>query len=110
VYFIVLLLSSLTLPVFYNYLDRSAFSACLQEFSAFKKLVLAAHHLNDTLEPFIFVACDVNGDCQPNQAAVAAAFRGVFDNDATSLIVDTQRGGVKVQIIANGSIERVDTP
>tara|TARA_B100000929_G_C15496065_1_gene416017 strand:- start:883 stop:1245 length:363 start_codon:yes stop_codon:yes gene_type:complete len=108
--FIMAVLSGLGFPHYLQYLDRSAFGACQQVLGVFKTRVLATDNLGDAFEPFSFMTCGVNGDGQPNQAAVAAAFRGVLDNDATSLIVDTQRDGVKVQIMANGSIERVDTP
>jgi len=107
---IVATLSVVSLPPYLAYLDRSAFGACQQELGVFKTRVLATDNLNDALEPFSFMACGVNGDGQPNQAAVAAAFRGVFDSDATSLILDTQRDGVQAQIMENGSIERVVTP
>ncbi|GGC83826.1 pilin [Vreelandella lutescens] len=107
---ILAILSFLSLPSYLDYLDRSAFGACQQELGVYKTRVLATDNLNDPLEPFSFLACDVNGDGQPNQAAVAAAFRGVFDSDATSLILDTQRDGVQAQIMANGTIERVVTP
>ncbi len=107
---IVAMLFILSLPNYLAYLDRSALGACQQELGVFKTRVLATDNLNDALEPFGFVACGVNGDGQPNQAAVAAAFRGFFDSDATSLILDTQRDGVQAQITANGSIERVVTP
>lgn len=107
---IVSLLAVFSLPSFFLYLDRSALNACQQELGVFKTKVLAIDNLNDALEPFSFMACGVNGDGQPNQAAVAAAFRGVFDSEATSLVLDTQRDGVQAQIMANGSIERVVTP
>ena len=107
---ILAIISILSLPSYLAYLDRSAFGACQQELGVFKTRVLATDNLNDALEPFGFMACGVNGDGQPNQAAVAAAFRGVFDSDATSLILDTQRDGVQAQIMANGSIEQIVTP
>ncbi|WP_422103643.1 pilin [Vreelandella sp.] len=107
---IIAMLARLTLPAYLEYLDRSAFGACQQELGVFKTRVLATDNLNDALEPFSFMACGVNGDGQPNQAAVAAAFRGVFDSDAASLVIDTQRDGIQAQIMANGSIERVVTP
>lgn len=107
---IIAALSGISLPAYISYLDRSAFGACQQELGVFKTRVIASDNLNDTLEPFSFMACGVNGDGQPNQAAVAAAFRGVFDSDATLLILDTQRDGVQAKIMANGSIERVVTP
>lgn len=56
------------------------------------------------------MACGIGGDGQPNQSVIAAALRGVFDNDAFSLILDTQRDGVQAQIMAYGSIERIVTP
>lgn len=103
------ILAVLSLPSYLAYLDRSAFGACQQELGAFKTQVLAAGNLDGALEPFRFMACGVNGDGQPNQAAVAAALRGVFNSEPTSLILDTQRDGVQAQIMANGSIERVVT-
>ncbi|MDP4558102.1 hypothetical protein Q9247_10455 [Halomonas meridiana] len=72
--------------------------------------MLATDNVTEALESFSFMACGVNGDGQPNQAAVAAAFCGIFDNDATLLILDLQRDGVQAQIMANGSIERIVTP
>jgi len=111
---IVATLSGLSLPAYLAYLDRSAFGACQQELGIFKTRVLATDNLNDAMEPFGFVACGVGGGDQPDQAAVASAFRGVFANEdggeATSLLLDTQRTGVQAQITANGQIERFVVP
>lgn len=108
---IVAILSGVSLPAFLSYLDRSAFGACQQELSTFKTQVLATDNLDDALQPFNFGACQVGGDGQPAQAAVADAFRGVFDEEGSAvLVLDTQRQGVQAQITAQGDIERVVVP
>jgi len=111
---IIAVLTSLTLPTYIAYLDRSAFGACQQELRTFKTQVLATDNLSEVLRPFSFAACGVGGEGQPDQAAVASAFRGVFANEdggeATSLLLDTQRTGVQAQITANGQIERFVVP
>lgn len=111
---IVAILSGLSLPAYLAYLDRSAFGACQQELRTFKTQVLATDNLSDVLRPFSFAACGVGGEGQPDQVAVASAFRGVFANEdggeATSLLLDTQRTGVQAQITANGQIERIVVP
>ncbi|RUR27323.1 prepilin-type N-terminal cleavage/methylation domain-containing protein [Vreelandella andesensis] len=104
------ILSALSLPAYLTYLDHSAFGACQRELATFKTQALASNHLDDTLAPFSFGACAVGDDGQPNQAAVASAFRGVFEGEATSLILDTQRQGVQAQITQQGTVERVTAP
>ena len=47
---------------------------------------------------------------QPTQLAVANALRGVFEGEATELVLDTQRSGVQARITSQGMIERVVTP
>ncbi|WFE71960.1 prepilin-type N-terminal cleavage/methylation domain-containing protein [Halomonas sp. M1] len=107
---IVSILAAISLPALLSYLDRSAFGACQQELSTFKTQVLATDNLDDALRPFNFGACQVGGDGQPAQAAVADAFRGVFEEGSTALLLDTQRPGVQAQITAEGAIQRVPSP
>ncbi|AVI63391.1 type IV pilin protein [Halomonas sp. GFAJ-1] len=107
---IVAILAGVSLPTFLAYLDRSAFGACQQELSTFKTQVLATDNLDDALRPFNFGACQVGGAGQPAQAAVADAFRGVFEEGSAALTLDTQRPGVQAQITAQGVIERITSP
>lgn len=107
---IVAILAGVSLPAFLSYLDRSAFGACQQELSTFKIQVLATDNLDDALRPFNFGACQVGGDGQPTQSAVADAFRGVFEEGSAALVLNTQRQGVQAQITVQGAIERVTTP
>lgn len=107
---VILLLSASAVPVFFNYLDRSAFSACQYELGTFKTRVLAADYLDDALEPYRFAACSVGESGQPTQLAVADALRGVFDGDATSLVLNTQRSNVQARITSQGIVERVMAP
>ncbi|MBR2514435.1 MAG: prepilin-type N-terminal cleavage/methylation domain-containing protein [Halomonas sp.] len=107
---IVAIVAGLSLPVLLTYLDRSAFSACQQELSTFKTQVLATDNLDDALRPYNFGACQVGGDGQPTQSAVADALRGDFEEGSITLVLDTQRQGVQAQINAQGAIERVTPP
>ena len=107
---VVAILASVALPSYLTYLDRSAFSACQQELSTFNTRVLATDHLDDALEPYRFAACSVGETGQPTQLAVADALRGVFDGDATSLVLNTQRSNVQARITSQGMVERVVTP
>lgn len=102
--------SALSLPTFLSYLDRSSVGACQQELSAFKTRVLATDNLDDVLRPFNFGACQVGGEAQPDQPAVADAIRGIFEEGSAELVLDTQRQGVQVQITDEGAIERVTAP
>ncbi len=106
----ILLFAILGLPSYFVYLDRSAFSACQQELSTFNTRVLATDHLDDALDPYRFAACSVGESNQPTQLAVANALRGVFDGDATSLVLNTQRSNVQARITSQGMVERVVTP
>ncbi|PJX15620.1 pilus assembly protein PilA [Halomonas sp. 141] len=107
---IVIVLSVFNMPLYFAYLDRSAFSACEQELSTFKVRVMVADQLNDLLDYYPFEACSVNGSNQPTQLAVANALRGVFDGDGTSLVLNTQRPNVQARITSQGMVERVVTP
>lgn len=107
---IVAILAGFSFPIFLAYLDRSAFGACQQELGTFKTLVLATDNLDDAMQPFGFIACEVGGDGQPTQSAVADAFKGVFEEGSTALMLDTQRPGVQAQITAEGAIQRVPSP
>ncbi|WP_275437025.1 MULTISPECIES: prepilin-type N-terminal cleavage/methylation domain-containing protein [unclassified Halomonas] len=106
---IISILSGLGMPAYLANLDRSAFSACQQELSIFKARVLATDHLEDALEPYRFAACSVGETGQPTQLAVADALRGVFEGDATSLVLNTQRSDVQARITSQGMVERVVT-
>ncbi|UYO74369.1 prepilin-type N-terminal cleavage/methylation domain-containing protein [Halomonas qinghailakensis] len=107
---IVGILATVSLPAYLTYLDHSAFGACQRELGTFKTQVLASDHLDDTLVPFAFGACAIGGDGQPNQAAVAAAFGGIFEGENTALLIDTQRQSVQAQITQQGRVERVVAP
>ncbi|MGM0831385.1 MAG: pilin [Pseudomonadota bacterium] len=107
---ILAILSSISLPAYLTYLDHSAFGACQRELGTFKTQVLASDHIDDTLVPFAFGACAIGGDGQPNQAAVAAAFGGIFEGENTALLIDTQRQSVQAQITQQGRVERVLAP
>lgn len=107
---ILAVLVGVSLPAFLAYLDRSAFGACQQELSTFKTQVLATDNLDDALRPFNFGACQVGGDGQPAQSAVADAFRGNFEEGSAALVLDTQRQDVQAQITPQGAIERITSP
>ncbi len=107
---VVAILAGVALPSYLTYIDRSAFSACQQELSTFKTRVLATDHLDDALEPYRFAACSVGESNQPTQLAVANALRGVFESEATELVLDTQRSGVQARITSQGIVERVMAP
>lgn len=107
---IIALLTAISLPAVLSYLDRSAFGACQQELSSFKTQVLATDSLDVALRPFNFGACQVGGDGQPTQSAVADALRGDFEEGSAALTLDTQRQGVQAQITAQGAIERITSP
>ncbi len=82
----------------------------LNSYRIYKTRVLATEHLDDALEPYRFAACSVGESNQPTQLAVANALRGVFDGDATSLVLNTQRPNVQARITSQGMVERVVTP
>lgn len=107
---VVAILAGVALPSYFTYLDRSAFGACQQELSSFNTRVLATDHLDDAFEPYRFAACSVGESGQPTQLAVADALRGVFDGDATSLVLNTQRSNVQARITSQGIVERVMAP